>query len=97
MPNKVVLNVIKYIMNNSSHHALSIAYNYKCIEGTINTAFLGLQIDHYLNCKIRMDQTVPQLIGAFMQLGQCSKSATVTLNLFHLFLQYCKVWNNFLV
>jgi hypothetical protein len=30
-------NIIQFIANNSPRHALSIGYNGKCIEGSVNT------------------------------------------------------------
>jgi hypothetical protein len=66
--NKLVLyldktNITKFKTNNS-HCALRIDYRGKCIEGTINTKFLGLQIDNHLTWKNHFDQMVPKLSGA---------------------------------
>jgi hypothetical protein len=51
--NKSVLNldktnIMKFITNNSPHCALHIDYTGKYIEETINTKFLGLQVDNHL-------------------------------------------------
>jgi hypothetical protein len=43
-------------MNNSPHCAFSIGYEAEYIEETINTKFLGLQIDKHLNWKNRIGQ-----------------------------------------
>jgi hypothetical protein len=68
MANKLVLNldktsVIKYMMSNPPHCALSMSYSDKNIEGAMNSEFLGLQIDHPKMWKNRTDQTVPHLSG----------------------------------
>jgi len=38
-------NIMKFVAKNSSHSALHIGYKEKCVEGTMNTIFLGLNID----------------------------------------------------
>jgi len=38
-------NVMKFVAKNASHSALHIGYKEKCVEGTMNTIFLGLKID----------------------------------------------------
>jgi hypothetical protein len=55
--NQLVLNLdktnrMKFITNNPSHSALRIGYKEEYIEETVNTKFLGLQIDNHLNWKI---------------------------------------------
>jgi hypothetical protein len=67
--NKLVLNldktnIMKIITKNSPRCALRIDYRGKYIEETINTKFLGLQIDNHLTWKNRIDQMVPKLSGA---------------------------------
>jgi hypothetical protein len=67
--NKLVLNldktiIMKFITKNSPHCALRIDYRGKNIEETINTKFLGLQIDNHLTWKNHFDQMVPKLSGA---------------------------------
>jgi hypothetical protein len=52
--NKLVLNlektnIMKYVMNNSTHFALNIGYKDKYIEETVNSKFLGLHLDNHLN------------------------------------------------
>jgi hypothetical protein len=51
--NNLVLNldkitIIKFITKNSSHSMLHISYKARYIEETVNTKFLGLQIDNHL-------------------------------------------------
>jgi hypothetical protein len=36
-------NIVKFVADNSPHHALSIGYN---VQESINMKFLGLQIDN---------------------------------------------------
>jgi IS1 family transposase len=55
---------MKLITKNSPHCALCIDYTGKYIEETINTKFLGLQIDNHLTWKNHIDQMVPKLSGA---------------------------------
>jgi hypothetical protein len=42
-------NIIKFITSNSPQYALSIGYDENYIEESVNTKFLGLQIDNYIN------------------------------------------------
>jgi hypothetical protein len=37
--------IIKFITNNSLQYALSIGYNGRYMEESVNTTFLGLEID----------------------------------------------------
>jgi hypothetical protein len=64
--NKLVLNldktnIMKFITKNSP---LRIDYRGKYIEETINTKFLGLQVDNHLTWKNHIDQMVPKLNAA---------------------------------
>ena len=40
---------MKFITKNSAHSAIHIVYTQKNIEQTVNTNFLGLQIDNHRN------------------------------------------------
>jgi hypothetical protein len=40
---------MKFTTKNSSHSTLCIGYKEMCIEETINTEFLSIQIDNHLN------------------------------------------------
>jgi len=42
-------NIMKFITKNSSHSTLHIGYKEKYIEDTVNTKFLGSQIDNDIN------------------------------------------------
>jgi hypothetical protein len=57
--NKLVLNVdktniIEFITNKPSQNDWNIGYDEKYIEESINTKFLGLQIENHLNWKNHM-------------------------------------------
>jgi hypothetical protein len=80
--NKLALNLdirneIKFVMNNSPLHTLSISYKEKYVEESVNTKFLGLQMDNHLNWITHIDQLVPELVVHVMQLGLCYISATL--------------------
>jgi hypothetical protein len=55
---------MKFVMHNSPHCALTISYKDKYIEETVNTKFLGLQLDNHLNWKNHIDQMIPKLNAA---------------------------------
>jgi hypothetical protein len=42
----------------------SIGYKGKCLEESVNTKFLGLQIDNYLNWTNHIDKFISKLSGA---------------------------------
>jgi hypothetical protein len=74
-------NIIKFITNNSPQYALSIGYE-KYKDESVNTKFLGLQIDSHLNWKNHIVQMVPKLSRARYEChaDQCFISATLTLS-----------------
>jgi len=43
------INIMKFITMNSSHPTLHIGYKEKYIKETVNTKFIGLQIDSHIN------------------------------------------------
>jgi hypothetical protein len=57
-------NIIQLITNNSQQYALSIGYNEEYIEESVNTKFLGLQIDNHLKWKNHIGQMIPKLSRA---------------------------------
>ncbi|PNF23822.1 hypothetical protein B7P43_G15913 [Cryptotermes secundus] len=57
-------NVMKFTTNNAPHYVLNIGYNGKYIEETVNTKFLGLQIDSHLSWSNHIDKLIPKLSGA---------------------------------
>jgi hypothetical protein len=50
---------MKFITKNSSHSTFHTDYKEKYKEETVNTKFLGLRIDTYLNWKNRIEQMIP--------------------------------------
>jgi len=54
-------NIMKFITNNPSYSALRIGYKEEYIEETVNTKFLGLQIDNHLNWKSHTEPMIPKL------------------------------------
>jgi hypothetical protein len=57
-------NKIKFITNNSPQYALSVGYNGKYIQKSVNTKFLALPIDNRLNWTNHIDKRIPMLIEA---------------------------------
>jgi len=44
-------NIMQFKTKNSAYSAIQFGYKEKDIEETVNTKFLGLQIDNHINCK----------------------------------------------
>jgi len=42
------MNTMKFISKNSAHCTLHLGYKKRYIEQTVNTKFLGLQIDNHI-------------------------------------------------
>jgi hypothetical protein len=57
-------NIMKFITKNSSHSMWHTGYKEKNIEETLNTQFLGLQIDNHLHWKKHNEEINPKLNGA---------------------------------
>jgi hypothetical protein len=67
--NKFILNIdktniIKFVTDESSQCHLKIDYDEKYTEESINTKFLGLQIDNHLNWNNHIDLMTPKLSRA---------------------------------
>ena len=58
------MTIIKFITKNSSHPTFRIGYTDRYIEETLNTKFVGLQIDKHLNWQNHIEQMVPKLSAA---------------------------------
>jgi hypothetical protein len=58
------MNKMKSITKNSPHSTFHITYKKEYIEDTLNTIFLGLQIDNHINWKNNTEETIPKLSGA---------------------------------
>jgi hypothetical protein len=57
-------NIMKFATNNSPQYVLNIEYSGKYIEESVNTRFLGLQIDNHLSWSNHIDKLIPKLGGA---------------------------------
>jgi len=55
---------MKFITKNSSHSTLQIGYKEQYIEQTVNTKFLGLEIDNHINWKNLFEDMMRKLSGA---------------------------------
>jgi hypothetical protein len=62
-------NIMKFVTKNSAHSTLLIDYKEKDIEDTVNTKFLGLQIDNHINWKNHIEEIIPKLSGACYAVG----------------------------
>jgi len=52
------MNKMKFITKNSSHSILHTDYKEKYIQETVNTAFLVLQMDNFINSKNHIQQMI---------------------------------------
>jgi len=52
------MKAVKFIIQNSSHSTVHNGYKEKYIEETINTQFLGLQVNNYINWKNHVDKMI---------------------------------------
>jgi hypothetical protein len=55
---------MKFVKKNSSHSTCHISYKKEYILDALNTIFLGLQIDYYINWKNDTEETIPKLHAA---------------------------------
>jgi hypothetical protein len=60
---------MKFTTNNSAQSAIHIVYREKNTEETVNTKFLGLQIDNHLNWKNHIKEMMPKWSMLCMPLG----------------------------
>jgi hypothetical protein len=61
-------NIMKFTTNNSPQYVLNIEYSGKYIEKSVNTKFLGLQIDNHLSWSNHIDKLIPKFGGAFINI-----------------------------
>jgi hypothetical protein len=77
-------NIIKFITNESPQYDLKTNCDEEYIEESINTKFLGLQIDNHLNWKNHIDLMTPKLSRACYAIRAVSHiSSTDTLKSIH--------------
>ena len=58
------MNIMKCKRNNSAHSTLHTGYKEKYIEESVNTTFLGLQIDNHINWKNHIEAMIPKSSAA---------------------------------
>jgi hypothetical protein len=58
------MNIMKFITKIASHSMLHITYKVKYIEETMNTKFLGLEVDDHIKWKNHIKQMIFKLSGA---------------------------------
>jgi hypothetical protein len=68
-------NIIIFIKSYSSHSILYIGYKSKV--WTVNTNFLGIQVDNHINWKNHMEQMVPKLSAVCYAVGSMVRSGPV--------------------
>jgi hypothetical protein len=56
------MNVMKFLTKYSSHSTFHTGYKEKSKEKTVNTKFLALQVDTYLNWRNHIEQIIPKLV-----------------------------------
>jgi len=54
------MNIMKLITRNLAHSAIHIVYREKNVEETVNTKFLGLQIDNHISWKNNIEEMMPK-------------------------------------
>jgi len=72
------INIMKFITKNSSHSAFHIGYKEKYREETVNTKFLGLQINNHINWKNHIKEMIPKFSGTCYAISLVVHIATLT-------------------
>jgi isopenicillin N synthase-like dioxygenase len=54
------MNIMKFMTKNLAHSTIHIVYREKNVEETVNTKFLGLQIDNHVKWKNHIEEMMPQ-------------------------------------
>jgi hypothetical protein len=101
--NRLALNIdkmkiMKFTTNNSPQYVLNIEYSGKYIEESVNTKFLGLQIDNHLSWSNHIDKLIPKLGGACYAVRcmfHISNTEILKSIYFAYFSLYNEIWNNF--
>ena len=73
------MNTMKCTRNNSAHSTLHTGYKEKYIEESVNTTFLGLQIDNDMNWKNHIEEMIPKLNAACYAVRSMPHIRTLTL------------------
>jgi hypothetical protein len=90
------MHIMKFITKNSAHSTLHTGYKEKYIEGTVNTKFLGLQIDNHINWKIHNEEMMGGVCYTARSIVQISNTLkSIYYAYFHSITEYGKtVWCN---
>ena len=94
-------NIMKFITRNSAHSTLHIGYKEKNIEETLNTKFLGLQIDNHIYWKNHTEEMIPKLsaacyaIRSMVHISNMNTLISVYDAYFHYSIKYGRIfWSN---
>jgi hypothetical protein len=92
---------MKFITKSLSHSTFHISYIKEYIENTLNTIFLGLQIDNHINWKNDTEETIPKLSGESyairltVHIGNKNTLKSIYCAYFHSIMEYGKIiWCN---
>ena len=96
-----ITNKMKSVTTNSTHSTFHITNKKEYIEDTLNTIFLGLQIDNHINWKNDTEKTIPKLGGAsyairlMVHISNKNTLKSIYYAYFHSIMEYGKiVWCN---
>ena len=92
------MNITKFITKNSSHSTLHIGFKEKYIEETVNTKFLGLQIDNHINWMNHIEEMICEFSGtcyAIRLMAHITSINTTQINLLCILSFFHRIWNNF--
>jgi hypothetical protein len=93
-----IMNIMKFVIKNSSHSTLHIGYKQKYLEETMNTKFLSLEIDDHINWKNHIEEKIREFSGACYAISfmvHISNINTTQINLLCILSFFYKIWNNF--
>jgi hypothetical protein len=93
------MNIMKFITKNSSHSTLYTGYKETYTEETLNTEFLGLQIDNHINWENNVEEMIREFSGAYCAIRfmvHISNINTTQINLLCVLSFFYKIWNSFL-
>jgi hypothetical protein len=92
------INIMKFTKTNSPQYISNICCNGKYIEESVNTKYLGLQIDNHLSWSNHIDKLIPKLSGACYSVRcmlHISNTKILKSIYFAYFHSYNEVWDNF--
>ena len=89
---------MKFITKDSSQSTSHFGYKEMCVDETVNTKFLGLQIDNHINMNKHFEQIIPQfsrVCYAIRSVVHISNINTLQ-SIYHEYIHCYKISNNFL-